>query len=332
MKTRREFVQHLGAAALLLGVGGCRTRGAAEVPDAQVLPKPPVTSRVAVVRPSTYPSLEAAVKDVVAKAGGLSFIKPGQSVLLKPAVNSSRPYPATSDPEVVFLLARMVKEAGGEPFIADRTMFLRSTALAFHELKLDTAAREAGVSCQPLDHAEVAKLAHPLATHWGGTIPVYRPVAQADHVINLCTPRTHQIGDFTMALKNLVGVVDGGARMRMHFPNGFKERLAELSLVVPPSLVLMDGRQGFTDGGPDEGDLARPGFLAASSDPLATDAVGLGFLRLAGANDTLMTGRVWDLPVMKRAAELGVGATSLEHLAFVGLGSDDEAALRRQLA
>jgi uncharacterized protein (DUF362 family) len=43
----------------------------------------------------------------------------------------------------------------------------------------------------------------------------------------------------------------------------------------------MDGRAGFTNGGPDVGDLARLDFLAASVDPLAIDAVGLGFLRMA---------------------------------------------------
>jgi uncharacterized protein (DUF362 family) len=287
---------------------------------------------VALVHPSASPTLAAAVRAVIAQAGGLGFIRVDQSVLIKPAVNSARRYPATSDPEVVLEVARLVLEAGGRPVIADRTMFMRSTADTFHALGLDAAAREAGALCLPLDDAPVVSVPHPLAAHWsGGAVPIYRPVAKADHVINLCTPRTHRVGDFTMALKNNVGVVSGSARLGMHFPGGFKQRLAELSLVVRPSLVLMDGRQGFTDGGPDEGDLAKLDFLAASNDPLAIDAIGLAHLRLAGANARVSTGSLWDLPVMKRAREAGVGAGSAAELALVGLGAEEEARLRRAL-
>lgn len=326
--TRRQLI--LGGASLL-AFGGCRAGGAAGPALAPSRPAP--VSAVSVIRPSAYPSLTEAVRAVVALAGGLSFITPGQRVLLKPAVNSARPYPATADPEVVLAVARLVQDAGGEPFVADRCMFMRSTALAFHALGLDEAARQAKVPCQPLDHAEVVTLTHPLATHWADQrIRIYRPVAEADHVINLCTPRTHRIGDFTMSLKNNVGVVDGAARLAMHAPRGVKERLAELSLVVRPSLIVLDGRQGFTDGGPDEGDLARLDFLAAGSDPLAVDAVGLGFLRLAGANATLSRGSVWNLPVMKRAAEVGVGAASAAQLVLRGLDAEAEATLRAQLA
>lgn len=293
--------------------------------------KPP--SLVALVRPSTYPHLVDAVRDVIAKAGGLAFIRPGQKVLLKPAVNSTRPYPATSDPEVILAVAQLVKEAGGEPFIADRTVFSKSTALTFRKLGLDQVAREARVSCQVLDNAEVVSLPHVAATHWsGGAVPIYRLVADADHVINLCTPRTHRLGDFTMALKNFVGVVDADARLRMHFPSGFRERLAEINLVVRPSLVVMDGRQGFVDGGPDSGDLAAFDFLAAGADPVAIDAVGLAHLRLEGANESIMEGSVWALPVLKRAVELDLGATREADLRFAGATPQHEAQVRAQLA
>jgi uncharacterized protein (DUF362 family) len=273
------------------------------------------------------------VRDVIARAGGVGFIREGQTVLLKPAVNSARPYPATTAPDVLFAVAEVVREAGGVPVVADRTVFSKSTARTFHRLGLDAAAREARVSCRALDHEDVVARSHPLATHWrGGVVPIYRPVAEADHLINLCTPRTHRLGQFTMALKNWVGVVDASARLGMHLPIGFLERLAEISLVVRPSLVVMDGRQGFVDGGPDSGDVATLDFLAAGADAVAIDAVGLAHLRLAGANDTIQQGRVWDLPVLRRAGELQLGATGPQDLQLVGLDAVDEARLRAQLA
>lgn len=317
----------------MVAFGACGTAAAA-VPKRSLLPVPRLgPSTVAVLQPSSYPTLVAAVRAVIEAAGGLSFIKPGQRVLLKPAVNSSRPYPATTDPEVVLTLARMVQEAGGEPFIADRTMFMHSTAVTFHELGLDEAARQAKISCTPLDHADVVSLQHPLATNWTGRrIRIYRPVAEADHLINLCTPRTHRLGDFTMAMKNNVGVVEGASRLGMHGPFGLKQRVAEISLVVRPALIVMDGRKGFTDGGPDEGDLATLNFLAAGTDPIAVDAVGLAFLRLAGANKNLSRGPVWALPMMKRAGEIGVGISSADQLLLRGMDAVAEAKLRAKLS
>jgi uncharacterized protein (DUF362 family) len=135
-----------------------------------------------------------------------------------------------------------------------------------------------------------------------------------------------------MSMKNLVGVVAGSARLGMHLGPGLEERVAELSLLVRPALVVLDGRLGFAAGGPDEGDLCRPGFLAAGADPLAVDAVGLAHLRLAGAAGAIGQGSIWTLPVMRRAAELGVGAAGADRIRLVGPDADAEARLRRELA
>jgi uncharacterized protein (DUF362 family) len=186
-----------------------------------------------VVRAAEHPGHREAVQQALALAGGLAFIRPGERVLLKPAVNSGRPYPATTDPETIWVVAEMVKAAGGEPFVADRTMFLRSTEEAFQETGIRGAAEQAGIRCRSLDDDDSAAVPHPLAEHWpGNAIRVYSPVLEADHIINLCTPRTHGIGDFTMSMKNNVGVVNGFSRVRMHLPWGLKERLAEINLVV----------------------------------------------------------------------------------------------------
>jgi uncharacterized protein (DUF362 family) len=331
---RREFAAGaiLGTAAAACGACAATPPGSRRhsLPDG---PRAPEESAVAVVRPAAFPSLRAAVARAIALAGGLSFVRPGQSVLLKPAVNSGKAYPATTDPEIVYAVAELVKEAGGRPLVADRTMFLRSTEAAFRKTGILDAARQAGMPCLALDGAEVVAVRHPLARSWSkGTVRIYRAVEEADHVVNLCTPRTHGVAGFTMAMKNLVGIVDGSARIGMHLGSGLAERLAELSLLVRPALVVLDGRLGFAHGGPDEGDLCRPGFLAAGPDPLAVDAVGLAFLRLAGADDAIGKGSIWRIPIMARAAEIGVGAAGPDRIRLVGLAPDDEARLRPEMA
>ncbi len=342
---RRSFLQSslVGVSALALGtcVSGGRGRlASAEPADAPISrhrlpdqPAPPANSRVAVVRSGEHPAHREAVQRAIALAGGLEFIRPGETVLLKPAVNSGNGYPATTDPETVWVVAEMVKEAGGEPFVADRTMFLHSTEKAFEATGIRGAAEQAGIPCRCLDDDDSVAITHPLAQHWSGNaIRIYSPVIEADHIINLCTPRTHALGDFTMSMKNNVGVVNGSSRLRMHVPWGLKERLAEINLVVRPSLIVMDGRQGFTNGGPDSGDLAHPGFIAVGSDPVAIDAVGLAHLRLEGANEEIGEGSVWAIPMMKRAVEIGLGIGGEERLTLLGTDPESEAALRSQLA
>jgi uncharacterized protein (DUF362 family) len=329
------------AAASCLG-GGRRAHSAEETgTDAELAqrhrlpdrPAPPAESRVAVVRAGDFSSHREAVRRAVALAGGMAFIQPGETVVLKPAVNSAQRYPATTDPETVWVIAELVKEAGGAPFVADRTMFLRSTETAFRETGILDAAEQAGIPCRALEDDDSVAIQHPLAEHWrGNAIRIYEPVAAADHIINLCTPRTHFAGDFTMSLKNNVGVVNGVSRLPMHVPWGLKDRLAEISLVVRPSLIVMDGREGFTDGGPDAGDLARPGFIAAGSDPVAIDAIGLAHLRLEGANAAIGERSIWTIPMMKRAIEIGAGVGSGDAIALFGVDPAAEADLRAQLA
>jgi uncharacterized protein (DUF362 family) len=341
---RRRFLQTSLAAASALALGTCvaasrssRAFAASTAPAGSRhrfpdRPAPPAESCVAVVRAADHPGHREAVSQAIALAGGLGFIRPGETVLLKPAANSGNRYPATTDPETIWVVAEMVKAAGGEPVVADRTMFLRSTETVFRETGIRDAAEQAGIACRCLEDDDSVAIPHPLARHWpGSAIPIYALVVGADHIINLCTPRTHGLGDFTMSMKNNVGVVRGSSRLRMHLPWGLKERLAEISLVVRPSLIVMDGREGFTDGGPDSGDLAHPGFIAAGSDPVALDAIGLAHLRLEGANREIGEGSVWAIPMMKRAVEVGLGIGSEQGIALVGVDSPSEDALRAQL-
>jgi len=344
---RRRFLQLSLAGICALGAGNCfagdrRVHGAEEAEKSEPgerrhrlpdRPAPPEESGVALVRAGDFPSQREALRHAVALAGGMGFIQPGETVLLKPAVNSSRPYPATTDPETVWIVAELVKEVGGKPFVADRTMFLRSTETAFRETAIADAAAQAGIPCRFLEDDDSVPIRHPLAQHWwGNTIRIYASVVLADHVINLCTPRTHFAGDFTMSMKNNVGVVNAASRLPMHAPSGLKDRLAEINLVTRPSLIVMDGREAFTDGGPDAGDLARPGFIAVGSDPVAIDAVGLAHLRLEGTNEAIGKGSIWAIPTMKRAVEIGVGVSSGSAIALIGADPAVEARLRAQMA
>ena len=79
---------------------------------------------VSLARCPTYdlPQVEAALRHLLEPLGGMgAFVEPGQRVLLKPnLLIPARPERAiTTHPAVVEAMINLVREAGGEPFIAD---------------------------------------------------------------------------------------------------------------------------------------------------------------------------------------------------------------------
>lgn len=140
---------------------------------------------------------------------------------------------------------------------------------------------------------------------------------QADAIISTCCLKTHRFGgQFTMALKNSVGMVarhgpDGYEYMReLHGSSRQRTMIAELNTLYRPAVVVLDGIEAFTDGGPEAGRLARPEVVLAGTDRIAIDAVGVALLRIHGVGAPVSTGRIFDQEQIRRAVELGLGVTS----------------------
>jgi len=68
----------------------------------------------------------------------------------------------------------------------------------------------------------------------------------------------------------------------------------------------MDAMQVFVSEGPERGELAAPGVIAASRDRIALDAVGIALLRLYNAVFPGKLKDVFEQEQIKRAVELGL--------------------------
>jgi len=67
---------------------------------------------------------EAAIRRVVELSGGMDWLKPGASVVIKPALNSSHAFPFTASPASCAALVRMCLERGAKQvWVADETGF-----------------------------------------------------------------------------------------------------------------------------------------------------------------------------------------------------------------
>jgi len=71
----------------------------------------------------------------------------------------------------------------------------------------------------------------------------------------------------------------------------------------------MDARKCFVSGGPESGEVKEPNLILASTDRIAIDIEGLKILNSYPAKNKLDL-PLWEIPQIKRAVELGLGAKS----------------------
>lgn len=330
--SRRTFIQQAGAAAsLFVASNGIRADEAQESP----VPETPGTDQpkdatVAMVR--AHDGLEA-VNRAIELAGGFDFVQPGDSVLIKPAMNSANPFPATTDPAVVSLVVELCAQKGAaRVVVADKPFFLKSASAVFERSGIGPAARNAGAEVVPLDKAKWSSFEHAAASHWGGDFRVTALLSEFDHVIYLPTVRTHMIARFTMSLKNSVGVLAPLNCMLMHVSASLPERIAEINLAVRPSFYVLDGRKVFVEGGPDSGREREPGIVFAGNDPIACDALGLALLKTLGTREDIQQESIWSQRMIRRAVDLRLGVGTPEMIKVTAEGVDEAEHILRNLA
>jgi uncharacterized protein (DUF362 family) len=262
-------------------------------------------------------SLSAQVEKAVALAGGLGFIKKGSTVLIKPNFNTGDPHPASTNPEVIRHVIRLVKNQ--DPYailIGDRSSFWTDTLKCMKKNGVYEVAEQEGAELYPFDNTEWVKISPAKAKAWPKGFTVPKILTEVDYVISIPVIKTHSIATFTMAIKNWVGILEPLQRTTdLHLFNSNKDTfghmLAELHLARLPDFIIMDGTKVFVDGGPTEGKVFEAGLVVASNDIIANDTVGLAILKTLGTVDKIQDNSVWSQPQIARAVELELGARSI---------------------
>lgn len=279
-------------------------------------------------------SIADSVRRAINLAGGLHFIKSGESVLIKPNVNSDDPHPGTTNPEVVFEVVNMVREKGAKRIIvADRSNPWWDTLKAMKKVGIYEAAVKGGAEVVVFSKGDYVKVNPENSYHWPNGFRIPRLVKQVDHIISLPVAKTHIIADFTMGIKNWVGLIPPSDRKYLHLKKKdyFASMLSEIHLARKPSFLVMDATKVFVSGGPSHGDIARPGLVIATSDLVANDVTGLALLKTLGTIEEIQKKSVWDQPQIKRAVELGLGINSPSEIILKTYNIPEEEKIRKQL-
>jgi uncharacterized protein (DUF362 family) len=244
--------------------------------------------------------------------GGISrFIQPGDIVLVKPNVAFDRApnLGATSNPELLEALIRLLLIDGRaqEVRVADNP--IESPADCFEKSKIRLATERAGGRVYLPDSNAFRMLHTPgakLIEHWWF---FHRPFTNVDKVIGLAPVKDHNLCQASMGMKNWYGLLGGN---RNQFHQDIHEIISDLTLMIKPTLSILDGTHILMQNGPTGGDPSnvKPGeTVVAGTDPVALDAWAFehvlergrdypGYLRMAeqkGCGKVDWTGRTKEI-------------------------------------
>lgn len=279
------------------------------------------TANVSIVRES---NIRESVRKAIYMVGDLDFIKPGDTILVKPNVNSDDPYPGTTNPEVIREVVSLCFARGAKRVIvADRSGVLwQDTMRNMEKTGIAQAAKSAGAEVLALDNEEWVIVKPEGAKYWPNGFRIPKIVQEVDHLINVAVVKTHSIADFSMSLKNFVGFIHMSDRMFMHSSRNIKEMIAELNLAFNPKLNVLDASRVFVSGGPDKGEVRTPMMIIAGNDRVGVDIIGLALLRSLGTTPAIQDRDIWSHPQIKRAVELEIGIKSPSNINLTGSNVD----------
>jgi uncharacterized protein (DUF362 family) len=296
----------------------------------------PGQAAVGVARGAT---MTAATQAAVRLAGGLDFVQPGQTVLVKPNICCPSPHPATTSPEVLSAVLALVRERQpGRLVVGDQTFYVQSTTANLRRAGLEAAVRSHGAEFVAFDDLPRRHVRPAGARHWPDGYRIPAMLADVHHVVNLACVKTHFLARYTMAMKNFIGVIDADSRRYYHRIRGeqgydaFAALMAEMSLAFRASLHVLDATSAFVSGGPSNGRTVHPRLVIASRDLLATDVTGLAVLRHHGTEPAIQDRSPWAQPKIRYGMALGLGVTGADRIDLRSDGVAEIAALRRLMA
>ncbi len=248
-----------------------------------------------------------------------------KNVLLKPNFNTADPFPGSTHNDTLINLILHLKKMGakditigersGPPDTADvlkdKGIFELCKKYDVGLINFEELPSDAWVKIKSKD------------SHWNDGFYVAKPVLDSECIVSTCCLKTHRYsGVFTMSLKLSVGVTHKKNMTELHTSfRSMRKMIAEINQAYNPSLILLDAIEAFVDGGPATGTRKRADVIAAGTDRIAIDAVGIAILKELGSNKSIMERKIFEQEQIARAVELGLGVSKPEEIEIV---TDDE--------
>ena len=297
--TRRELLRAGAAAAAGAAAGSLAPPRPAPAAVRPLAVRPPArVALVGVPRDAPAGTLARAVREAALAVTDFAWLAPGDRVLLKVMCNSPNPYPATTHPVAVRLMADMLRERGASVYVGDQSgvQFVHhtrrnqrgSTRANFRNNGLEAAVHRGSASIACFEEAgyDAYFAAEPAAAgHFKREIFLPQIVREVDHIIYLPRVSKHVLAGSTLGLKGAVGWLREDSRLELHRDAAtFLEKCADINgcreIRERLRLVLSVGTQVQTSFGPDSGHVATPevGVVIASENLVDHDLASCAFL------------------------------------------------------
>lgn len=306
MKTRREFLKTSLAAGAALSLGGLERLFAAEPASGGATAQAGSQATRSVLVAVRDGERAAMLDRALAELGGMkAFVKPGQTVLVKPNIGWDVPPErgANTHPELVQRIVELCLEAGARSVqIFDNPV--DEWRRAYETSGIEAAARKAGAT---MVNGKDESLYRQASVPRGVKLRearVHRLYLDADVVINVPVLKTHGGARITACLKNLMGVVWD---RRAYHQLDLHQCIADFVTLRKPELNILDAYQPMVRNGPrgrSADDCVVMRTLLVSTDPVAVDAAGARMLNLE-------PDQVAHIPL---AAKLGLGTADLDQV------------------
>ncbi len=305
MINRRQFIQRL----IALGLSGT---GLAALDRVLAAPAPSKMRSVSQAADAAYLAVargddpETLVRRAIEALGGMGqFVKPGQSVIVKPNICVAYygpEYAATTNPAVVAALVKMSVEAGAASVQVMDKPFGGPAKEAYVKSGIGAAVSAAGGEMVEMSAIKLRKTPIPEGqdiTSW----PVYQDSLEADVLINVPIAKHHSLARLTLGAKNLMGLVEN--RPSLHVNLG--KRLPDLVTLFKPKLTVVDAYRILMRNGPSGGnldDVKLTKAIIASADIVAADAYATSLFNL----------KPEDIPYIKVGAARGLGIADMSKI------------------
>jgi len=244
----------------------------------------------------------------------------GKNVVIKPNFNTAGAAPAGTANDTLVQLVRELQERDARSITLGESSGPPNTGEVMAEKGIPDMASDMGFQVVNYDEIPDSDWVHfqPPGTHWPEGFHLPRHVVNAEYNVSTCCLKTHGSGGvFTMSLKLSVGLTPKPIRRGMHRSPDMRRMIAELNQGYTPQLIVMDGIEAFTDGGPSRGTLKQGNVVVAGTDRVAVDAVGLAILKEMGSNDAIMGTPIFQQEQMARAVEVGLGISGPDQIELV---------------
>jgi len=298
--TRRDFIK--GMAATGVGIYGLQLAGGV-LTSAQADSNVQLAVAQGDLASGPDPELiKRVTRQAVDALGGMSkFVSKKSVVLVKPNIgwNRTMEQAANTNPYVVEAVVEMCREAEAKKVkVLDHT--INPARITYERSGIKAAVKRAKGAMEFTDERKFKQKDIPdgeLLKSW----PVYEEALDVDVLINVPIAKHHSLTKLTLGIKNIMGLIQN--REDVH--TRIDQKLADLSTVIKPHLIIMDAYRILTAHGPNAGtpkDIKLAGQVIAGTDPVAVDSYAATLFELKGE----------DVGYIKISHDMGLGEIDLD--------------------